>query len=101
MRGEMVAVCSFEHSRSKSYSADIRWRMVYQRLMNGLTYEQIAVNLNLDPSTVWRTVRKFEEDGTVEARKHEGEKTLTVYDELLIVQSVLDNPSIYLHELQR
>ena len=28
-------------------------------------------------------------------------KTLTVYDELLIIQSVLDNPSIYLHELQR
>ena len=58
-------------------------------------------NLNVDPSTVWRTVRKFEEDGTVEAGKHEGEKTLTVYDELLIIQSVLDNPSIYLHELQR
>ena len=52
----------------------------------------------MDPSTVWRTVRKFEEDGTVEARKH---KALTVYDELLIIQSVLDNPSIYLHELQR
>ena len=71
----MAAVYSFEHSRSKSYSADIRWRMVYQRLMSGLTYEQIAANLNVDPSTVWRTVRKFEEDGTVEAGKHEGEKT--------------------------
>ena len=67
--------------------------------MSGLTYEQIAANLKVDPSTVWRTVRKFEEDGTVEARKHKGEKTLTVYDELLIIQSVLDNPSIYLHEL--
>lgn len=60
--------------------------------MSGLTYEQIAANLKVDPSTVWRTVRKFEGDGTVEARKHEGEKTLTVYDELLIIQSVLDNP---------
>ena len=69
--------------------------------MSGLTYEQIAANLNVDPSTVWRTVRKFEEDGTVEARKHKDEKTLTVYDELLIIQTVLDNPSIYLHELQR
>ena len=75
--------------------------MVYQRLMSGLTYEQIASNLNVDPSTVWRTVWKFEEDGTVEARKHEGEKTRTVYDELLIIQTVLDNPSIYLSELQR
>ena len=57
--------------------------------MSGLTYEQIAANLKVDPSTVWRTVRKFEGDGTVEARK---QKTLTVYDELLIIQSVLDNP---------
>ena len=75
--------------------------MVYQRFMSGLTYEQIAANLNVDPSTVQRTVRKFEENGTVEARKHEGEEALTVYDELLIIQSVLGNPSIYLHELQR
>jgi len=38
----MAAAYSFEHSRSKSYSADIRWRMVYQRLMSELTYKQIA-----------------------------------------------------------
>jgi len=69
--------------------------------MSGLTYKQIAANLNVDPSTVWRTVRKFKEDGTVEARKHEGKKTLPVYDVLLIIRSVLDNPSIYLHEFQR
>ena len=74
---------------------------MYQRLMSGVTYKQIAANLNVDPSTVWRTVCKFEEDGTVEARKHKGEESLTVYDELLIIQTVLDNPSIYLHELQR
>ena len=71
--------------------------MVYQRLMSGVTYEQITANLNV---AVWQTVCKFE-DGTVEARKHKGEESLTVNDELLIIQTVLDNPSIYLHELQR
>ena len=71
--------------------------MVYQRLMSGVTYEQIAANLNV---AVWQTVCKFEEDGTVEARKHKGEESLTVHDELLIIQTVLENPSIYLHELQ-
>ena len=49
---------SFEHSKSILYGADIRWRTVHQRLMNGLTYEQIAVNLNVDPSTVRRTIKK-------------------------------------------
>ena len=97
----MAVQYSFEHSRSRSYGADIRWRMVYQRLMGGLTYERIAANLNVDPSTVWRTIRRFEEEGTVKAKKHEGaDSTLTVYDELLIIQSVLETPSIYLHELQ-
>ena len=73
---------------------------MYQRLMSGVTYKQITANLNVDPLTVWRTVRKFEEDCTVEARTHKGEESLTVHDELLIIQTVLDNPSIYLHELQ-
>lgn len=62
--------------------------MVYQSHINGLTYEQIAMNLNADPSTIQRTVRTFEENGMVKARKNE-EKTLTIYDELLIIQSVL------------
>ena len=75
----MAAVYSFEHSRSKSYSTNIRWQMVYQRLMSRLTYEQIAANLNVDQSMVWRTVHKFEEDGTVEARKHEGKKTHSLW----------------------
>ena len=44
---------------------------------------------------------ELSESCTVEARKHEGKKALMVYDELLIIQSVLDNPSIYLQELQR
>ena len=48
--------------------------MVYQSLMNGLTYEQIAVNLNADPSTIQKTVRTFKEDGMVEARKNEARK---------------------------
>lgn len=45
--------------------------MVYQSHINGLTYEQIAVNLNADPSTIQRTVRMFEENGMVKAKKNE------------------------------
>ena len=92
----MAARYSFEPSRSKAYSDDMKWRMVYQRHMTGLTCERIAENLNVDPSNVCRTVKRFDEEGTVEARKNIGaEKTLIAYDELLIIQTVLDRPSIY------
>ena len=55
--------------------------------MTGSTYEQIAANLSAGPSTVWRTVKRFDWESTVEAKKHHGgEKT----DEQPKV--VLDNP---------
>ena len=34
--------------------------------MTGLTYEQIAANLNVDTSTVYGTLKQFDEEGTSE-----------------------------------
>ncbi len=36
---------------SKAYSSELRWRMVHQRCMLGLSYREISGNLNVDPST--------------------------------------------------
>ena len=35
---------------------DLRWRMVYQARVQEKTYREIAANLNVDHSTVCRTV---------------------------------------------
>ena len=43
----------------------IRWRMVWQREVQGLTLERLTWNLSVDVSTVYRIVKKFEETGTV------------------------------------
>ena len=94
---------SIENSRSKAYFCDLRWRMVYQRFSLSLTYAEIGTNLNVDPSTVCRTVQLFEQTGTVEDIQgyHENTtKRLSTRDELVLVEAVLINPSIYLHELQ-
>ena len=41
--------------------------------MLGLTYEEIASRLSVDPPTVWRAVQRFEEHGTVDScYTHEG-----------------------------
>ena len=94
---------SCESARTKAYSNDLRWRMVYQRCMLGLTYEEIASRLSVDPSTVWRTVQRFEEHGTVDScYTHEGlPKKLTAIDEFIILEAVINRPAIHLCEIQR
>ena len=73
-----------QSERSKAYSSDLRWRMVYQ-------------------STVYRVVNLFEETGTVcsiQGYREKPQKKLTPRDEAVILTAVVENPAIYLHELK-
>lgn len=79
---------ALETARSKAYSGDMRWRMVYQRCIQGFSYTNIASNLNVDPSTVHRTVKLFEETGTIcsiQGYRETSNKVLTIHDELAIL----------------
>ena len=94
---------STENARTKAYSSDLRWRMVHQRYMLGCSYRNIAERLSVDPSTVYRTVKLFEETGTVCSVQgcHENTgKKLSRSDEIGLLELVLEHPSMYLHELQ-
>ena len=90
---------SFEPARSRAYHEDLKWRMVYQREILGLTYEEIAINLCVDVSTVWRTVKRFESEGNVEAKKNKGYHKLSEVEEYAILEAVVETPSIYLKEI--
>lgn len=94
---------SCESGRSKAYSSDLKWRMVYQKYSLGLSNAEIARRLNVDRSTVSRAVQLFEETGTVCSIQgyHENTcKKLSAYDELTIIEAIVNQPSLYLHELQ-
>ena len=54
---------SCEPGRKAAYSEDIRWRMVWQRQVQGLTLDQVATNLCVDTSTVHRIVSRFQATG--------------------------------------
>lgn len=79
--------------------------MIYQAWMLNKSSREIAQNLNVDKSTVSRTVRLFNEEGHVNKKSYpavnEGTKKLTQIDELIILELVIDRPGIYLHELQQ
>ena len=77
--------------------------MVYQSLVLEKSSREIAQNLNVDQSTVSRTVRLFNEQGDVAKKSYPantGTRKLTQLDQLILLELVLDKPGIYLHELQ-
>ena len=60
---EMASVAC-ESRRSSAYSEDLWLRMVYQREGLGVSYAEIATNVNIDQWTVKRVVKLFNDTGS-------------------------------------
>lgn len=100
----MMASC--EPSRTKAYSEDLRWRIVYQHYSLGKSQQNIAKCLNIDQSTVSRTLCLFHQTGTVTKRKYPSSHSiahskLAEVDKLLILSLAIDKPGIYLEEMRK
>lgn len=94
---------SSEPWRTSAYSEDLRWKMVWQREMLGLTYPVIASNLNVDESTVIRTLKLFQITGQVSKKQYPSSmayRDLTASAQLLIMNIVIERPGIYLREIK-
>ena len=96
---------SCEEQRTKAYSEDLRWRMIYQYYSLRKTYQEITESLNVDKSTVRRTVALFNETGGVSKHRYPdlhsaSYRKLTDVDKLLITDIALSKPGIYLSEIQ-
>ena len=94
---------SAEPCRKKAYSSDIRWRVVYQHVGMGLTFSEIAKNLNIALSTAHRTFSTFERNGTIEpAGRSTSRVDMRILDqrgELYVIGLILDSPTLYLGEI--
>ena len=76
--------------------------MVYQHSSMGLSCRDVARNLKVDPSTVSRIVSRFEATGNVDPTPRSGAPNkLSDYDEFVLIEILLEQPSKYLHELQQ
>ena len=98
-----MAGASCEPDRTADYSEDLRWRMVYQRIGVGRSYREIAESLNVDQSTVMRTVALFEETEDVQKRRYpsnDGTTKLTDLGKVILLEVVISKPSIYLREVR-
>lgn len=95
---------SAEPGRKKAYSADLRWRIVYQRIGMNLTFPEIAKNLSIAASTAQRVYKQFEDSGDVESVSRSSRPELRALDEhaeLLIIGLILECPTLYLDEVCR
>ena len=80
--------------------------MIYQYHSLDKSYREISECLNVDKSTVSRTVALFNETGTVSKRQYPeshsaSRRKLTDVDKLLIIELCIDKPGIYLSELHQ
>ena len=94
---------SCEPKRTRAYSEDLRWRMVWQREALQYSYEDIGSNLGVDRSTVIRTVSLFRTTGTVSKKEYPKDRAareLTSPAQLFILNLVVEKSGIYLHEIQ-
>lgn len=95
---KIMAGVSCEPGRRQAYSNDLRWRMVWQREVLGYKYDQIAVNLNVHPSTVFRVTKLFSTSGSVDHKPYLRDKlfrSFTPTVELILLHIVLQKPGIY------
>ena len=94
---------SCESGRSSAYSEDLRWRMVWQKHALGLNSLDIAKNLNVHRSTVDRVLQIFLSTGCVSKKSYPKEaafRKITPVCAMFILNLVISNPAIYLHEVQ-
>ena len=99
----MIVMTSYEPERTRAYSEDLRWRMVWQREVLQHGYDIIGSNLGVDRSTVIRNVALFRATGTVSKKKYPKERAareLTTPAQLFVLNLVVQRPGIYLHEIQ-
>lgn len=106
MRGGMFKVqmkmTSAEPYRTVAYSADIRWRVVWQRAGMRLTYKEIATRLQIGTATAYRLFQRYLATGSVEPRAQPLRphcRKLDNLHELYIIGLIHENPAVYLCEI--
>ena len=93
---------SCEPSRTRAYSSDLRWRMIYQRKVLNMSTTRISKCLLIDPPTVRRTVNLFAVTGSAE-KKSPYLRPFTKTDQsrsATYPRGCSGKPGIYFHELK-
>lgn len=86
-----------------AYSTDLRWRVVWLYITHSLKMSDIAEQLCLSERSVRRYIDLFQRTGDVKpcSQQHGPPKLLGEFEQVLLLRLVINNPGIYLHEMQQ
>lgn len=93
---------SAEPGRTKAYSSDLRWRVIWQKIAMELSYREIAERLCISVGTAYNIFQLFQRTGSVDVKPSGKRPDLCKLDEhhqLYIITIVLENPTLYLGEI--
>lgn len=87
---------------SNSYSLDLRWRIVWCYLAHHSKPRELARQFSVSERTVRRYVHLFYQTGDIRPKKNTPgpKKLLGDYEQMVLLQVILNRPGIYLEELQ-
>ena len=87
----------------KPYSTDLRWRAVWLHVFKEMTFEEVGDLLFMSSRSVRRYVNAFYTSGNVDPAQHRHGPLpiLNQFEQLTVLQSLLDDPSMFLDELQQ
>ena len=78
--------------------------MVYQIVGLKKSYRQVALELNVDVSTVQQTLKLFAQTGCFQKRIHPpniDNTKITEFAKVFLVSLVIERPGVYLHEVKQ
>ena len=91
------AARSAELTRRAPYSTDLRWRVIWQRLALGFTFQKITQNLSIAIGTVHDIFQLFEATGEVDPKTPcKRERKLNKHHEIYIIGLILDCSTLHL-----
>ena len=84
------------------YSTDLRWRIVWLVLTLQVSSDVVSRLLNVSARTVTRYVDLFQRTGDVvpRTRRYGPKRLLGDYEQLILLRVILENPGLYLEEIQ-
>ena len=85
-----------------SYSVDLRWRVVWLRLVHDMTTGSIAREMCISESSVKRYLALFQRTGDVTPtpQRRGTERLMGDFEQIVLLQLISENIGIYLRELQ-
>ena len=91
---------NIEVKMPKAFSSDIRWRVVWLHVFLKLSSAEVSDLLFISKKSVERYSNKFITTGDVEPKTHKCGPYKKLSEEVILIDLVLNNPDIFLHELQ-